>query len=132
MSRRKTGIILIGMLFFCAVIFSGCEIASAALVNISSQTDNMISKKSILWSGVSINSFTVEEEEELLFEIDLDNGEVAITILNSDNEEIYNITAEEEGLITESFQVEEAGTYQLKQTGKKFSGNYKLIWGEEE
>lgn len=130
MTRRKIN--MIGMLLFCAVTFSGCEIASAALVNIGSQTDNMISRKSVLWSGVSINSFTVEEEEELLFEIDLDNGEVAITILNSDDEEIYIITAEKEGLITESFQVEEAGTYQLKQTGKKFSGNYKLTWGEEE
>lgn len=132
MSKRKIGFITIIMLLFCAVTFSGCQISNAAFVNIGSQTDYSISRKSVLWTGTSVNTFTVEAGEELWFEIDLDNGEVAMTILNSNEEEIYHITAEKEGLMTESFQVEEAGTYQLKQTGGKFSGNYKLIWGEEE
>lgn len=129
---KLTGVILI--LLVLTLALGGCDIISVASVNGQQESENSRSRQSESWSGISVNNFTIQEGQtkEVVFQVNLGNGSVEFTLQNQEGEEVYTLSKEEAEATKDVFEVESAGEYTLIEKGKKFSGAYSIMWGDQE
>ena len=117
---------------FAVFCFTGCDVASVALFNNRSSAGDHISRSSVLWSGTTINTIKVDEDNtQILFSVEMKEGEVTF-ILEDEGEEIYNLQVSQAGTTEEAYTVEHAGTYRFIEKGKSFNGSYTVNWEQKE
>lgn len=124
----------ISVLLFCtfSMLLAGCDVASVSLINSRSAVNNHISRSAKLWTGTTLDSITVEDDNtEIVFAVDMEKGEVTFTI-EDDNGEVYTLSKTEAGSTTDRYVIEEAGTYKFTEEGNQFSGSYDINWEQAE
>lgn len=123
---------LIMSVFLLVFTLSGCTYFNVSVADITNSEEGKISRTCSYWSGFGDRKIVIEKDgQEINFVIDMTEGTLTLTLVNSDGEEVYALTKEGECKEVISYTAEESGRYILKEKGSKFKGSYQIIWSDE-
>lgn len=133
-TKRKALFFLTAVFLISTLMLTGCDYVNIAVLNSEYNGVEETGRKSLYWSGLSKSGIEIKEDgtKDITFLIEMDEGELTLTLSDSNGEEIYSLSRE--GRCSEAvvYTVEESGQYSITETGSKFCGSYKISWGNVE
>jgi len=125
--RRPKKIRLIALLLMMAVIveISACAVSKGSIVILENGEGTGFTMKFSDWSAKNKCELSLDKDDVLQFEIELDEGKIDLSVNGKKGSEPYTGNIHKSGLFT--VKVSEKDTYEIRIKGRNATGKVKVI-----